>query len=118
MLGESHGQRGLKGYSPWGCKQLDMTEVTWHSTLESSLITFSSSADGSYTGSLGSGLWKTEPQLLSEPDGVSSAFIHSLLSFLSYFLMIVHVRERTTQSGNKREVRSPVKAKNQQNHKM
>ena len=26
--GESHGQRNLAGYSPWGCKELDMTEVT------------------------------------------------------------------------------------------
>ena len=23
--GESHGQRSLAGYSPWGCKELDMT---------------------------------------------------------------------------------------------
>ena len=26
--GESHGQRSLAGYSPWGCKELDMTEAT------------------------------------------------------------------------------------------
>ena len=25
-LGESHGQRSLAGYSPWGCKDLDTTE--------------------------------------------------------------------------------------------
>ena len=25
---ESHGQRSLVGYSPWGCKESDMTEVT------------------------------------------------------------------------------------------
>ena len=25
-LGESHGQRSLVGYSPWGCKQSDTTE--------------------------------------------------------------------------------------------
>ena len=24
--GESHGQRNLVGYSPWGCKESDMTE--------------------------------------------------------------------------------------------
>ena len=23
-----HGQRSLAGYSPWGCKESDMTEVT------------------------------------------------------------------------------------------
>ena len=26
--GKFHGQRGLVGYSPWGCKELDMTERT------------------------------------------------------------------------------------------
>ena len=24
--GESHGQRSLAGYSPWGCRELDMSE--------------------------------------------------------------------------------------------
>ena len=28
LPGECHGQRSLEGYSPWGHKQLDMTEVT------------------------------------------------------------------------------------------
>ena len=28
LLGESHGQRSLMGYSPWGRKEVDMTEVT------------------------------------------------------------------------------------------
>ena len=28
LPGESHGQRSLKGYSPWHHKQQDMTEVT------------------------------------------------------------------------------------------
>ena len=26
LAGKSHGQRSLVGYSPWGCKELDMTE--------------------------------------------------------------------------------------------
>ena len=26
LLGKSHGQRSLAGYSPWGCKESDMTE--------------------------------------------------------------------------------------------
>ena len=26
LAGKCHGQRSLAGYSPWGCKQLDMTE--------------------------------------------------------------------------------------------
>jgi len=29
--GESHGQRSLEGYSPWGCQESDITEVTEHS---------------------------------------------------------------------------------------
>ena len=28
LPGESHGQRSLVGYSPWGHKELDMTEFT------------------------------------------------------------------------------------------
>ena len=28
LPGKSHGQRSLAGYSPWGCKELDMTEHT------------------------------------------------------------------------------------------
>ena len=30
LPGESHGQRSLVGYSPWGRKGSDMTETTWH----------------------------------------------------------------------------------------
>ena len=29
-LGDSEGQRSLKGYSPWNCKELDMTEQLTH----------------------------------------------------------------------------------------
>ena len=28
LPGESHRQRSLVGYSPWGCKESDMTETT------------------------------------------------------------------------------------------
>ena len=30
LPGEFHGQRSLMGYSPWGCKELDMTERLSH----------------------------------------------------------------------------------------
>ena len=30
LLGKSHGQRSLVGYSPWGHKESDMTEETGH----------------------------------------------------------------------------------------
>ena len=30
LLGESHGSRSLVGHSPWGCKELDMTEQLTH----------------------------------------------------------------------------------------
>ena len=26
LPGKSHGQRSLEGYSPWGCREVDMTE--------------------------------------------------------------------------------------------
>ena len=32
-LENSHGQRSLEGYSPWGCKESDMTEVTKYTQL-------------------------------------------------------------------------------------
>ena len=30
LPGEFHGQRSLAGYSPWGCKELDMTKQLTH----------------------------------------------------------------------------------------
>ena len=30
LPGESHGQRSMAGYSPWYCKESDMTEATQH----------------------------------------------------------------------------------------
>ena len=30
LPGESHGQKSLVGYSPWGLKELDITEATQH----------------------------------------------------------------------------------------
>ena len=30
LPGKSHGQKTLAGYSPWGHKESDTTEVTWH----------------------------------------------------------------------------------------
>ena len=30
LPGEFHGQRSLVGYSPWGHKESDRTEATWH----------------------------------------------------------------------------------------
>ena len=34
LPGESHGQRGLAGYSPWGCKELGMNEAVQHTERE------------------------------------------------------------------------------------
>ena len=31
---EFHGQRTLAGYSPWGCKELDVTEQLTHGEIE------------------------------------------------------------------------------------
>ena len=38
LLGEPHGQRSLAGYSPWGCKEMDMTKATEHSTTQLNLF--------------------------------------------------------------------------------
>ena len=33
LPGESQGQRSLVGYGPWGPKELDMIEATWHAKI-------------------------------------------------------------------------------------
>ena len=38
LPGESHGQRSLAGYSPWGHKELDMTEVTEYHAQERMML--------------------------------------------------------------------------------
>ena len=39
LLGKSHGQRSLACYSPWGHKELDMTErLTYYTAVEGSVI--------------------------------------------------------------------------------
>ena len=37
LPGESHGQRSLVGYSPQGCNELDMTEVTQYAHMHASM---------------------------------------------------------------------------------
>ena len=37
LPGESRDQRSLVGYSPWGLKELDTTEATWHSCMNCGL---------------------------------------------------------------------------------
>ena len=32
LPGESHGQKSLVGYSPWGCKELDVSEAIQHTS--------------------------------------------------------------------------------------
>ena len=40
LPGESQEQRSLAGYSPYGCKEVDMTEVTWaHTPLAQGAVT-------------------------------------------------------------------------------
>ena len=40
LPGKSHGQRSLVGYSPWGLKELDMTEATEHTEIHKENISF------------------------------------------------------------------------------
>ena len=45
LPGKSHGQRSLVGCSPWGCKELDMTDFTFtfhFQALEKEVATHSS----------------------------------------------------------------------------
>ena len=44
LPGKSHGQRSLAGYSPWGHKELDMTEETQHAVRKH--MGFPGSSDG------------------------------------------------------------------------
>ena len=39
LPGESHGRKSLAGYSPWGCKESDMTEQLTQPYLDSKPIT-------------------------------------------------------------------------------
>ena len=58
LPGESYGQRRLVGYSPWGCKELDMTE---HVTLPLSLAEVPERIAGKVrrgTVMCGAGKWK------------------------------------------------------------
>ena len=47
LSGEFHGQRSLVGYSPWGCKELDMTEQLTHFLFYQEFVT---NSDGSSLG--------------------------------------------------------------------
>ena len=38
LPGESHGQKSLVDYSPWGRKESDTAEVTWHACMLSDRI--------------------------------------------------------------------------------
>ena len=38
LPGEFHGQRSLEGYSPWVCKQWDMTERLTHTHIETHMV--------------------------------------------------------------------------------
>ena len=39
LPGEFHGQGSLVGYSPWGCKELDMIEQLTHTQTQEYIIT-------------------------------------------------------------------------------
>ena len=40
LPGEFHRQRSMVGYSPWGCKELDMTEQLTHTMMPKMLLKF------------------------------------------------------------------------------
>ena len=40
---ELHGERSLAGYSPWGCKESDMTEQLTHTHIHEKLLNMTKS---------------------------------------------------------------------------
>ena len=40
LLGKFHGQRSLVAYSPWGHKESDMTEATYHAYTDNKMKVF------------------------------------------------------------------------------
>ena len=51
-----NGQKSLAGYSPWGCKESDMTEATWHAHTTPTrkyLLTWRLQCQKEHTASLG-----------------------------------------------------------------
>ena len=64
LLGESHGERSLAGYSSWGCKELDTTENTVHTPTCTGLILLCWSFSASGSLALDQPLTPTLPTLL------------------------------------------------------
>ena len=77
LPGESHGQRSLAGYSPWGCKEPDTTEVTEHTRVSEDLQRTAAPTGGSGDTDPASGFGRCrtrETASLLQLDTCSSSF--------------------------------------------
>ena len=62
LPGESHGQRSLAGYGPWGHKESDRTEATYHAAHTTDLLLLFSCYSCSVTGSDSVTPWRAARQ--------------------------------------------------------
>ena len=63
LAGKCHGQRSLAGYSPWGRKQLDMTERLIHTHKADHRPPYKREAGRDYTHRRGKGNVKIEAEI-------------------------------------------------------
>ena len=78
LPGEFHGQRSLVGYSPWGCKELDMTgAIITHSAAEASLGNIVK-GKGPTPNTLSHNLWELEPVMCWNKVSRQFLLYHSL----------------------------------------
>ena len=102
LPGESHGQRSLVGYSPWGCTESDMTKVTKHAPTNKSKakrgdtvkwvcgIGFWRFLDWTFNSELNSqSSWIPCWTSLLEQIGSISSLIHQSECFSSIFISLV-----------------------------
>ena len=82
---ESHGERSLVSYSPWGCKELDMTEATKQQQLLPRIVTIHGKGCGVMTRVL---VWCIFCPKLCESRQDTASIGYSSWSFLKYMYIL------------------------------
>ena len=96
LPGTSHGCRSLAGYSPWGCKESDMTQVSFYNLYIDK--TFSEYINVS--NSRGCGKWKVYLPLIFEKPVCNVQKLSGQLSRLKVFLNFVHIPKWSSHIDN------------------
>ena len=95
LPGEFHGQRSLVGYSPWGCKELDMTEQLTHREPEAQALSQASGSAFLYQGVLGPPherrLCPTQAVLVQSGTCTVSSLVRAWLGVNECVCVCVHV---------------------------